>query len=101
MSRQLEVQREIQQAKRDSELLQVIEFGLVGSVSHSGGVLTGFSVKIDEWETLMTLRAVRDGVSCVAFVGAGTLPDCLRKASRAAQKDSLHWRVDRYASDDS
>lgn len=97
MSRQLEALQEQRTAKRHEAVLRTLEFGLEGAVGHAGGVLTGFSVKMDEWECLVTLRAVLDGKPCIAFVGSDTLISCLLKAEREAQRDNLTWRADKFA----
>ena len=45
MSLPIDVQREAQQVKFDKALVAAVEFELEGSISHSGGVLSGISVK--------------------------------------------------------
>lgn len=97
MTRQLELVNEQRTSKRHDQLIRVLEFGLEGAIGHSGGVLTGFSVKISEWECLMTVRAVRGDVPVVAFIGSDNLINCLLKAERDASADKLKWREDRYA----
>jgi len=96
MSRQLELLQEERQAKRHAKLVKVLEFGLIGAFGHTGDVLTGFSVKLEEWECLMTIRAVRDGVPSVAFVASLDLVSTLLKAEREAIRGKLVWRVDKY-----
>ena len=97
MTRQLDIVSEQRTAKKHDMLIRVVEFGLVGSVAHSGGVLTGFSVKIEEWECLMTIRAIKDDVPKISFVGSDSLLNCLLKAERDARNDKLVWREDKYA----
>jgi hypothetical protein len=97
MTRQLELHAEVRSAKRHKKLIMVLEYGLAGAVGHSGGILTGFSVKISEWECLMTIRAVRGDVPMVAFIGSDDLINCILKAERDAMSDKLKWREDRYA----
>lgn len=94
MTRQLDKQREAVQVKRDLELVTAVEFELQGSVAHAGGDLTGFSVKFGELDTLVTMRARLPAGAMIAFVGAPTLADALRKAVVAAYHDDLRWRPD-------
>lgn len=98
MTRQLELLQEQRQAKKHKMLIRSLEFGLEGAIGHSGGVLTGFSVKLSEWECLMTVRAIRGDVPHVAFVGSDNLINCLLKVERDAATDKLVWREDKYAS---
>ncbi len=101
MALTLSEQREKQQQQRDSELLQAIEFELVGSIGHAGGLLTGFSVRFGITDCLLTLRAEITSNSCVAFVGAPTLGDCFRKAVVSAYHDELRWKEDDYSREQS
>ena len=80
----------------DKSLVEAIEFELIGSIAHSGGVLTGISVKFGEVDCLMTLRAKITANQCIAFVGAPTLSDCFRKAVTDAYHDRLKWRKDKF-----
>jgi hypothetical protein len=81
----------------DKEVISALEFELVGSIAHAGGVLTGFSVKIGEGDVLMTLRAKLPGGRMVAFVGCPDIPSCFRKAVTEAYSDGLRWRADEFA----
>lgn len=88
--------RQKKQLEVDRTLVAAVEFELLGSVAHSGGVLTGFSVKFSEVDVLLTLRAKITSNRCVAFVGAPTLADCFRKAVTDAYHDRLKWRKDKW-----
>lgn len=83
--------------KRHKALIKALEFDLSGSIAHHGGVLTGFSVKLEEWECLITLRAVVENVPSIAFVGSDDIINCILKAVREARRGKLQWREDRYA----
>lgn len=96
MSRLLEAKQEERQARLNSEVLAAVEFELVGSIAHIGGVLTGFSVKFGVVDCLMTLRADFEDNSMVCFVGAPALPDCLRKAVVEGHGNRLRWKEDSY-----
>jgi hypothetical protein len=85
-----------QQDKFDKALLAAVEFELEGAVAHSGGVLSGLSIKFSEMDCLMTLRAVLPRGKMVAFVGAATLADCFRRAVNDAYRDNLRWRDDQF-----
>lgn len=82
--------------KERKQALLAIYGGLFDAVGHAGGVLTGFSVKLGDYDTLMTLRAVFPAGSQIAFVGAEDLPGALAKATREAGSDRLRWRSDRF-----
>lgn len=96
MTRQADVVSEERTKREHLALIKAMEYDLVGSVAHSGGVLTGFSVKIGEWETLVTLRAVVAGRPQIAFVGGDSLTSTILKCVRQAKQDKLRWRADRY-----
>ena len=97
MTRHLDAVTEERQARKHHAVVRALEFELVGVIASKGGELLGFSVRIAEWETLMTLRAVIDGERQVAFVGSDDLVNCILKAVRAAQRDKLAWQADKYA----
>lgn len=96
MSRQLELVQEERTKKTHKALVRAVEFELQSAVALTGGVLTGFSVKIDEWQTLITLKAIVDDVPSVSFVGADSLTGCFLKAVREARSDKLAWREDKW-----
>lgn len=96
MSRQLDQVQEERTARAHKALIRAIEFELQSSVALTGGVLTGFAVKIDDWQTLVTLKAVVDDVPSVAFVGADSLMGCILKAVREAKGGKLSWRADKW-----
>lgn len=97
MTRQLEQIQEQRQAKSDRQLVAAVEFDLVGSVAHTGGVLQGFSVKLEDEDCLLILRATVAGRSQVSFVGSDSLANAFRKAVREAKRDRLKWKEDKYA----
>lgn len=99
MSRQLEQGGEDRQKRQDSALVRAIQFELQGTVAHNGYELLGFSVRLDEWETLITLRAMTDGGRVVAFVGGETLAGAIVKAVREGKRDKLKWRPDKWTAE--
>lgn len=96
MSRQMDADREQRQARKDVKLVAAIEFDLVRAVERSGAVLGGYSVRVGGFDCLVTLRAKLAGKAQVAFVGAETPADALRKAVREGLSDKLVWRDDKY-----
>jgi len=96
MTRQLDQIRETRETKRRDALVRALEFELAGSLETQGTMLIGFNVKYDAYECLMTIKADLGGERKVAFVGAGSVIDCILKAVQAAQSDRLRWREDRY-----
>lgn len=96
MTRQLDQWREDSQHKKDVEVLRLLEYGLLEDVARSGAVLQGFSVRLNGVEALVTLRGDMAGRPQVCFVGAGDLPQALRKVGRLARSDKLKWREDKY-----
>lgn len=97
MANRLEEKLQERQVQVNNEVLAAVEFELLGSVAHSGGLLTGISVKFGDSDVLMTLRAIIAGKPQVAFVGCPDLATCLRKAVTEAYHDGLQWRLDQYA----
>lgn len=89
-------QRKELQEKFDKALVAAVEFELVGSVAHAGGVLTGLSVKYSEIDCLVTLRADLPAGRMVSHVGGQTLSDCFRRAVNEAYQDKLRWKEDQY-----
>jgi hypothetical protein len=97
MTRQLEQAREDKQKKRDQAVLLLLEGGLEKAVEHAGGELTGFAVRLNGYDCLMTVKVVLAGKAQIAFVGAEDLTACLLKCEREAKADKLQWRADKYA----
>lgn len=97
MTATLTKRREQHQEVVEKEILAAVEFELVGSIAHAGGVLTGFSVKFSDSDCLMTLRAVIGSRPMVSFVGCPDLSSCFRKAVVEAYHDGLKWRKDEFA----
>ena len=96
MSRQFDQFAEERQAKANMKLVAAIEFELSRAVAHAGGILVGYSIRCGDGDSLITLRASLAGRNQVAFVGAETPADALRKAVREGYKDKLAWREDKY-----
>ncbi len=84
MGIQIDERRQVQQKKFDDALVAAVEFELEGAVGHSGGELTGLSVRFSSVDCLLTLRAVLPAGKMVSFVGGATLADCFRRHSMAA-----------------
>lgn len=100
MSRQLELVAEQRTATKHKALIKALEYELVGVLGNAGATLTGFSVKIDEWQCLLTLRAILNDQNVYAHVGGDTVISCILKAVRAAQYDKLRWKEDKFVRSD-
>lgn len=96
MSRQLEQVAEERTAKRHKALIRAVEFEMVGALASAGAELRGFSVKLDDFECLLTARAVIGGVHMVTFIGAEDLGSAMIKLIRATRREKLVWREDKY-----
>ena len=96
MTRQLEQEWEDRKRREVNELAMLVDGGLEAAVAHAGGVLTGFSIRLNSGDCLMTMRVVLAGRRQIAFVGSDTLGNVLRKATREARKDGLTFRDDKY-----
>lgn len=84
--------------KERLQVLVAVYGGLSDAVARSGGELTGFTVKIDEYECLLVLKALFPGGPQVAFVGGSDLAACLIKGVVEGNRDMLRWRSDKWAS---
>lgn len=96
MSRQLEQVQEERETRRRNALVKALEYGLEGSLAAQGIRLRGFAVKWDAYDCLLTLKGEFDGASQVAFVGGGSVIDCILKCVTASQNHRLRWKEDVY-----
>lgn len=87
---------EQKQERQANELFKALDYGLVGAIGHLGGKLLGFSMRVEEWECLLTLRVEFDYGRKVCFVASSDIQNTLRKAYREARDNKLKWREDRY-----
>lgn len=101
MTRQLEADRERRQRKLDALTLRACNGALFGAVERSGGELLGFSVRMTEFDVLLTLKAEFPAGRQVCFVGGEDLSGVLRRAVKEGNQDALQWRVDKWAKSDS
>ena len=97
MTRQLEAAAESRRTKLDKQTLKACNGGLEQAVAHAGGVLQGLSIRIDEYEVLVTIKAEFPAGAQVAFVGAEDVAGALRKGMREAERDMLRWKADKWA----
>lgn len=96
MSRQLEAAREGRAERGRKALVRAIEYELDDSLRASGALMTGFSVRYEEYETLITLRAILDGTPSICFIGAETIKGAILKCVREAKQGKLKWRPDKF-----
>lgn len=88
----------LSQLERTNEAAKkAVAGGLEDAVSWAGAELQGFSMRLTEEETLMTMRVIMSGEARVCFVASGTMAQCFAKAVREAKKDKLVFKTDRYA----
>lgn len=80
-----------------TQSLLAIYGGLQSAVGRQGAVLTGLSLKLSEFDTLLTLRGDFPAGSMISFVAAEDIPGVLCKAVREANADKLTWREDNYS----
>lgn len=97
MSRQLEIQREVREDKRQKALVRALEFELPGALETNGIMLLGLAIRYSAFDCLLTLKADIGGKTHVCFVGSDSIINCFLKATRDASNDGLRWREDRFA----
>lgn len=97
MTRQLELEREVAQERKDQAATNAINYGLAGAVQAIGGELLGFSAKMQPEDVLLTLRAEFDGGRMIAFAGGYDLPSALIKAVNEVRANRVKWREDEYS----
>ena len=96
MSRQLEADTETRQAKTDRSILLALHRDLEHMFHAAGFPLEGFSVKLNGYDYLMTLRAVHEGERVVCFVGADSLGRLFPKSCTELRADRLRWRANNF-----
>lgn len=96
MTRQGDAAQEDRLSKRNAALIRAVEFELVNSLQAAGAVLLGFSLRYEEWECLITLRAVVGEEKRICFVGSDTIANALVKCVRDCKANKLHWKEDKY-----
>lgn len=96
MTRQLEIQREVREDKRQKALVRALEFELPGALETNGIMLLGISIRYDAFDCLMTLKADVGGKRKVCHVGSDSIINCFLKATRDASNDRLRWSKDKF-----
>lgn len=96
MSRLADVQAEDSEAKKRDKLVKALSFGIHDALEYYGAELRGISIKYDEFNILVTVRAERGGVRAVCFVGSDSIINALLKLYSEASRDSLVWKADAY-----
>lgn len=97
MTRQTEVLIEVKQDRRVTAAGKSVVYQLEGHLQRDGTVLRGISLRTDEIETLMVLRANVEGNPKVAFIGGADIASCFIKAATQAGLGRLTWVVDKFA----
>lgn len=96
MTRQADVDSEARDQKRRDALYKALSFDIVGALDYHGAVLRGLSIKYDENNVLLTVRADRGGHASVCFIGSDSIVNCILKLASEASHNNLHWKDDRY-----
>ena len=96
MSRVADAASEERDAKRREKLIEALSFGIHDALEYYGAELRGLSIKYDEFNILVTVRAERGGIGAVCFVGSDTMVNALVKLYAEASRDALVWKPDRY-----
>lgn len=96
MTRQLDVKAEERETARRLELVRALEYKLVGALQNQGIELLGLAIRYEEFNSLLTLKAIVDEVRSVAFVGSDTMMNVILKATSQASRGTLKWRADKY-----
>lgn len=96
MSRQADAAAEEAEAKKRDKLIAALSFGIHDALEYYGAELRGISIKYDEFNILVTVRAERGGIRSVCFVGSDSIPNALVKLYSEASRDALVWKPDRY-----
>lgn len=96
MTRTAEIKIEERETRRNVQFIKAIDFALVGTLQTQGVELSGFTVKLDAWECLVTLRATQGNGSTVCHIGADNFISAILKALHMAQNDRLKWKPCKY-----
>lgn len=96
MSRQLDLKKEERETAKRNALVKALEFGIAGALESQGIELRGLAIRYDDFNCLLTLKAVVQGETSVAFVGSDSMINCILKADSEARRHALRWRRDKY-----
>lgn len=96
MTRQADAAAEEADAKKREKLIEALSFGIHDALEYYGAELRGLSIKYDEFNILVTVRAERGGIPAVCFVGSDSMVNALVKLYSEASRDALVWKPDRY-----
>lgn len=96
MTRQADIKAEDSDAKKRDKLVKALAFGIHDALEYYGAELRGISIKYDEYNILITVRAERGGIRAVSFVGSDSMINALLKLYAEASRDALVWKPDAY-----
>lgn len=96
MSRLADVKEEEKDTKKRDEVFKALSFGIHDALEYYGADLRGLSIKYDDWNILITVRAERGGIRAVSFIGSDTIINALLKLYAEASRDALKWKADAY-----
>lgn len=101
MSRQSDVKAEERETARRLEVIRALDFGLAGAIEFHGGELRGFSMKYNDFDCMLTLKASFEGKWFVSFVSSETMIGCILSTQRKAAHNAIEWTADKYQPVDS
>lgn len=96
MTRHLDAEHEERESARRDQLIKAVEYGLVTALVNQGAELRGFSIRYEDYDCLLTVRADLNGIRHVAFINSDTIMNCIIRASSAAAGNRLSWQRDKY-----
>lgn len=96
MTRHLDAEAEENDAKKRDALVKALAYGIHDALEYYGADLRGISIKYDEYNILLTVRAERGGIRAVCFVGSDSMTNALLKLYSDASNDALFWKPDQY-----
>lgn len=100
MTRQLEQATELRRESQVKKLHSVLDFELAGAIEFQGMRLLGVAITYDPFYVRVVLKAECEGKRLVAFVSSDTMVNALIQAQSAAARNTLHWAIDKYFTED-
>jgi hypothetical protein len=78
-------------------VVDMLTGGFEELIDDQGGVCMGISIRSNQYQTLLVIRAVFPGGPFVGFVGAETGAEAVSKAYTELSHNKLTWKPDKYA----
>lgn len=100
MTRQLDIEAETRESKRQSTLIRALEYGIVGALRAQGFDFLGYALNYDEYSCGLVAKASVNGKRVVAFIYSDTMINCIIRLDRDASRGALRWGADKYHLDE-